>query len=47
LRPLDDPAACAAERDGCAAERKYCRQIDSLARRAAGRLSPFEHAKNL
>jgi hypothetical protein len=38
LRSLDDPAACAAERNGRAAERNYRRKIASLARRAGGRL---------
>jgi hypothetical protein len=41
LGSLDDPAAaaaCAAERNGSAAERNDRRKIDSLARRAAGRL---------
>jgi hypothetical protein len=44
LRSLDDPAACAAERDGCAAERDYRRKIDSLARRAGGRLRSLGRA---
>jgi hypothetical protein len=44
LRSLEDPACaaerkgCAAERNDCAAERNHRRWIDSLARRAAGRL---------
>jgi hypothetical protein len=44
LRSLDDPAARAAERNGRAAERNYRRKIDSLARRAGGRLRSLGRA---